>query len=132
MRIFVFGPSMGIISAICLGRWGVTLNHPNYKSTYYAAAFSLLGIALVWCTFPFLTLADLYNISDRLNNANPSNGGDPINFSSINYALPGIINMWLALCAGILGAFTISFVTYQKAHIYDIIFSAVAVILQII
>lgn len=118
MRIFVFGPIMGMISACCLGRRDLTLNHPNYRSTYYTAAVALLGIAFVWCCLPFLTLANLYNIT--------LNGTTLNSWSRILYLYPGVINMWFALAAGVLGAFTISFWTYQKAHIYDIIFAAIA------
>lgn len=120
MRIFVFGPIMGMISACCLGRRDLTLNHPNYRSTYYTAAVALLGIVFVWCCLPFLTLANLYNI--RLTSTNTLDS-----WSKIFYVFPGVINMWFALAAGVLGAYTISFWTYYKAHIYDIIFAAIAV-----
>lgn len=125
MRIFVFGPVMGMISALCLGRRDLTLNHPNYKSSYYTAALALLGIAFVWCTLPFLTLANLYNM--RIATAGAALATSTLSsMSLIYYVMPGVINMWFALAAGVLGAFTISLWTYQKAHIYDIIFAAIA------
>jgi len=38
-------------------------------------------------------------------------------------------HMWLALASGVLGAFTASALAYRKIHVYDIIFSAISVII---
>ena len=43
----------------------------------------------------------------------------------ILYAAP--VNMWLALCSGVLGSFTASAFIYRKFSVHDLIFSGLSV-----
>ena len=70
---------------------------------------------MVWCSFVFLQAANLFT--------SPNN---------LLFMYASTLNMWLALAAGVLGAFTASALAYRKIHIYDIIFSAITVIFLLI
>lgn len=63
MRIFLFGGFMGIISSLILARKDTTINHPRYMSLYASRGFGLLGVLVIFCTFPALVAGSLYRTS---------------------------------------------------------------------
>lgn len=111
MRTFLFGSVTGLISAFILGGKEETLDHSRYISIYASRAFGFFGLCIMFCTFPFLCLSDLYRTSS--------------NDAPILAAAP--LNMWLSLVAGINGAFCISALVYRRIHPHDIIFSGLCV-----
>ena len=111
MRIFVYGAMMGLISSVILGRKNTTVGHTRYMSLYSSRSFSLLGLLIAFCTFPTLVAGSLYQTST--------------NNSYILYS--AVLRMYLALAAGVLGAFAASALTYRKIFIHDLIFSALSV-----
>ena len=112
MRIFLFGGVLGFIASLLLGKRETTMNHPRYMSTYSSRSLGLVGLIIIFCSFPSLCMAGLYRTSE--NNA------------LISYVGP--FNMWLALAAGILGSFSASSVTYRKIYIHDLLFSGINVL----
>lgn len=70
---------------------------------------SFIGVILVWCTFPILTLTSVYTAA-----------GDII-------GSPGQVNIWLSLAASVLGAFTASSFNYKKFSVHDMVFSSITV-----
>lgn len=113
MRIFLFGGMMGLFSSLVLGRKNTTVQHVHYKSVYSSRGFGLLGLVIVFSAFPMLVTSGVYNVSE--------------NYAYIAYIVP--FNMWFALGAGILGAFSISALTYRKIFLHDLVHSGLAVIL---
>lgn len=113
LRIFLYGSFLGLLSALILGKRESTINHIHFNSSYTIQSLSLLGLVFVWCSFIFLQTANLYTVANSM----------AVLYSST-------VNMWLALAASVLGAFTASAIAYRKIHIYDIIFSSMSVILK--
>ena len=116
MRIFLFGGVMGFISSLLVGSRKInrdqTREHLRYLSIYATRCLGLIGLVIIFSTFPYLCVAGLYQTS--------------ANNSYILYVAP--FNMWFALVAGVLGSFCASALTYRKIFIHDLIFSGINVI----
>ena len=114
MRIFLFGGVMGFFSSLLLGikNKKQTEKHHKYFSLYATRCLSLVGLVIIFCTFPSLCVGSLYQTS--------------VNNGYILYVAP--FNMWFALVAGVLGSFCASALTYRKIFIHDLIFSGINVI----
>jgi hypothetical protein len=110
LRIFLYGSFLGLFSALILGKRDTTENHIHFNSSYTIQSLSLLGVVFVWCSFIFLQTANMYTIANSL---------------AVLFA--ATVNMWLALAAGVIGAFAASAIAYRKIHIYDVIFSSISV-----
>ena len=113
MRIFIFGSAMGLISSCILGRKDTTIDHHQYRSVYSSRSLGLIGLVVAFCTFPMLVIAGLYQTSE--------------NYAYIVYV--GMINMWFALGAGILGAFSATALINGKIFLHDLVYSGLAVII---
>lgn len=113
MRVFLWGGFYGLISSCILGKRRIksTAFHERYFSIYATRALGLVGLIIIFCTFPTLVVASLYQTSNN-------------NSYIINVAA---FNMFLALVAGVLGSFTISALTYKKIFVFDLIFSGINV-----
>ena len=113
MRIFLFGGFLGLISSVILasGRKAQTINHQKYSSSYATSAISLIGLLVVFCTFPTLCVGSLYQTS--------TNNGYIVYSSALK--------MWLALIAGVIGSFAASALSYRKIFLHDLIFSGINV-----
>lgn len=115
MRIFLFGSIVGIVSSLILGRKDTTVDHPYYMSVYSSRSLGLVGLVVAVCTFPMLVVGSLYKTS--------------INYSYILFI--ATLNMYLAVGAGILGAFSASAIFNGKIFLHDLVFSGLAVIIYI-
>ena len=113
MRIFVFGSFLGLVSSCILGRKDTTLEHHQYKSVYSTRSMGLVGLVIAFSAFPMLILGGLYNVSS--------------NYAHILYIAP--LNMWLALGAGVLGAFSMTAIVNSKIFLHDLVYSGLAVII---
>lgn len=111
MRIFLFGGVMGLFASILLGRKETTVNHPRYISLYASRGFGLLGMLVIFSTFPNLVAAGIFRTS--------------ANREIILYS--AVLRMWLALIAGVLGCMSACALTYRKMHVFDVVFSAINV-----
>ena len=109
-RAFAFGGALGITSSLLLGKKDLTEKNPNFRSSYRVMGMSLLGIILVWCVFPVLVLSDVY-----------------VNGFGKVVSMAAQVNIWLALAASVLGAYTASSFIYRKFSVHDIVFSAITV-----
>ncbi len=112
MRTFLYGSFLAFLSALILGKRDTTDAHYDYASSYTIQSLSFLGTVFVWCTFIFLQTANLFTVDN-----------------SFLIIYSASVNMWLALAASVLGAFSASALAYRKIHIYDVIFSSISVIL---
>lgn len=110
-RAFAFGGTLGIISSLIMGTRFLTVNHPNYLSSYYLRTLSFLGVIIVWCTYPILVTLNVYN----------SNTSEII-------AMPGQVNIWLALAASVIGSYVASMYLYRKFCVHDMVYAAFTVI----
>jgi hypothetical protein len=72
---------------------------------------ALLGVIFVWCCFPILTLINTYN----------SKNGQIV-------AMPGQVNIWIALAASAVGSYIASLFVHNKFCVHDLVFSAFTVI----
>lgn len=63
MRIFIFGGFMGLISSVILGKKETTVGHRRYMSVYASRAFGILGLLIIFCTFPCLVAGSLFRTS---------------------------------------------------------------------
>jgi len=63
MRIFLFGGMMGFFASFLLGRKETTVNHARYLSLYASRGFGLLGLLVIFCTFPTLVAAGIFRTS---------------------------------------------------------------------
>ena len=70
----------------------------------------LLGIIIVWCTYPILILSTNYN----------STSGEII-------AMASQVNIWLALAASAIGVYIASMYMYKKFNVFNLVFSALSV-----
>jgi len=111
MRIFLFAGVMSLVVALLLGRKDTTINHAGFYSSYSTRGISLLGFVFTFCAFPFLCASELYHTS--------------INRGYIAYI--GVLNMYLALGAGVLGSFVANSLTYRKIHTFDLIYTGLSV-----
>lgn len=109
---------MGFISSLLLGLKNKksTAEHRRYLSIYATRCLGLVGLVIIFSTFPTLCVSGLYQTSQ--------------NNSYILYVAP--LNMWFALTAGVLGSFCASALTYRKIFIHDLIFSGINVHITII
>ena len=73
---------------------------------------AMLGMVFVWCTFPIVTLSNLYN----------SNKGAIV-------ALMGQVNMWMALSGSALGVFAATSFYFRKFSVHELIFTSITVFL---
>jgi hypothetical protein len=78
---------------------------------YYIRTLALLGVIFVWCCFPILTLVNTYNTTNEQ-----------------IVAMPGQVNIWLALAASAWGSYTASLYVHSKFCVHDLVFSAFTVI----
>ena len=110
-RAFCYGSILGIISSLILGQKELTKSNLNYRSSYMLRVLPLLGIILVWCTFPILILSTTYNqVSGEI------------------VAMQGQVNMWLALAGSAIGVYIASMFMYRKFSVFDLVFSAISVL----
>lgn len=109
-RAFAFGGMLGLISSIILGKKDLTIHNDNVINTYYLRTLALLGVIFVWCCFPILTLVNTYNT---------------VNGQIV--AMPGQVNIWLALAGSAIGSYTASLFVHAKFCVHDLVFSAFTV-----
>lgn len=74
-------------------------------------SLGLFGFLILWCAFPLLCVAGIFTRTQT--------------DSYILYATP--VNMWLALCSGVLGTFVASAVAYRKFSVHDLVFAGLTV-----
>lgn len=112
LRAFAFGGALGLVSSLILGKRELTAQNVNYFSRYKVMSMSLLGMILVWCSFPIVLLGEVFN-------------------STRGYivALTGQVNIWLALASSALGCFSASSLYFRKLSAHDLIFSCITVII---
>jgi hypothetical protein len=113
MRIFLFSGMMGLFSSVLLEKRKTTADHFGYYGSYTSRVFALIGLVFTFCFFPYLTSAGLYHTS--------------LNNGYILYV--AILNMFLALGAGMLGCFAACTFSYRKIQTFDLIFTGLNVIL---
>lgn len=70
----------------------------------------LLGVILVWCTFPVLVTVNTYN---KVN-------GEVV-------AMIGQVNIWLALAGSAIGTYLASIFLYRKFSVGDLVFAVISV-----
>lgn len=109
-RIFIFGAMLGIVSN-CFLRKRAVYQHREYFSSYSHMSLGMFGFLVLWCAFPLLCVAGIFTRTTT--------------DSYILYASP--VNMWLALCAGVLGTFVASAIAYRKFSAHDLIFAGLTV-----
>ena len=71
---------------------------------------ALIGMVIVWCTFPIVLLSSTYTTATGTIVANA-----------------GQVNMWQALGASALGVFATCAIYYRKFSVHDLVFSALSV-----
>ena len=71
---------------------------------------AMVGLALVWCTFPVILLSGTYTTT-----------------AGIIVSLPGQVNMWQALAASALGVFAATSLYYRKFSVHEIVFNTLSV-----
>lgn len=113
-RIILYGSTLGVFSALFLGKRDTTKLHGSYRSEYRIMAFALLGFVFMFITLPILTTVSMFTYTP--------------NDNSVLYATS--INAWLAVCAGVLGTFTSNSFFYRKFHAHDLIFTGLSVLLR--
>ena len=117
MRIFLFGSSLGLISALLLRLKDkvATTDTMGYFASRHTRAFGLLGACFVWAFLPILaTVGQIYDPGNDL--------------SQTTYVFPAVMNMWFALSASTCISFCVSILLGYKIHPHDIVFSSFTVI----
>lgn len=71
---------------------------------------ALVGLILVWCTFPVLLLSSTYTTT-----------------SGIIVSMAGQVNMWQALASSVLGVMAASSFYYRKLSIHELVFTSLSV-----
>lgn len=110
-RAFAFGSALALISSLILGKFDLTRGNPNFGSRYKVMGLALLGIILVWCSYPILLLASTYETTT----------------SSSIVAETGQVNIWMALAASVLGVFSASSIFYKKFSVHELVFASITV-----
>ena len=101
LRAFGFGGTLGLVSSLILGKSELTAECQNYFSRYKMMGLSLVGMILVWCTFPILLLGStLYSTTGAI------------------VGMAGQVNMWLALASSALGVCSACALYYQKLSVH--------------
>jgi hypothetical protein len=117
MRIFLYGATVGIFSALILrsGDKDATTDTDGYYASRHTRATALLGAAFVWIFLPILSaISQIYDPENDL--------------VQVTYLNPAMINTWFALSASASISFCVSILLGRKIHPHDIVFSSFTVI----
>lgn len=110
-RCILFGAVLGLAVSLMLGDKNKTFEHPNYYSDYKQMSLGMLGFLFVWVCFPFMAALTTFTNST--------------NDNAILYTV--VLNMVLAMVAGVLGTFSACSIIYRKFSMFDLIFTGTAV-----
>ena len=84
-----------------LGKRKHTIKNTNYFSSYRIMGMALIGLIIVWCTFPIILLSTTYH----------SSVGTIV-------SMAGQVNMWQALSSSALGVFSASALYFKRFSVH--------------
>jgi hypothetical protein len=116
MRIFLFGSIAGLVTAKILGKEH-SQNHERYYSQYHFQAFSLLGAIFVWILLPWLSVIEQSQVNSKS--------------VVLDFRQVAPLNIFYALSASAVSAFSTSVWIRGKISVHDVIFSCFSVIFSL-